>query len=220
MKKIIGFLALFLLCNSAFAQEKNVSLDLRDAPIRTCLEMAFKQANINNFVIDNNVAGFVTLTITDQPFELALKLIMRGATTPLTYIKENNIYIVKPRTISLVPQTAGPDPIPETSSNNVSFEIIPLVYIDPADLLGAFGNILFINQGRRQMGGMNGNMGGGFNNSAGNSFLGGGGSFGGNMGMGTGGGGMGNAGGMMGGMGSMGGMNSFGNGGFGGGRNF
>ena len=145
---------------------------------------------------------------------------MRGATTPLTYIKENNIYIVKPRTISLVPQTAGPDPIPETSSNNVSFEIIPLVYIDPADLLGAFGNILFINQGRRQMGGMNGNMGGGFNNSAGNSFLGSGGGFGGNMGMGAGGGGMGNAGGMMGGMGSMGGMNSFGNGGFGGGRNF
>ena len=55
MKKIFGFLALLILCNSAFAQEKNVSLDLKDAPVRTCLEMAFKQADINNFVIE---AGF------------------------------------------------------------------------------------------------------------------------------------------------------------------
>jgi len=78
-------------------QERNpnsITLDLKDAPIRTVIEMAFKQAGITNYVIDNNVAGFVTMTITDQPFENALKLIMRAATTPLTYIKENNVYIV------------------------------------------------------------------------------------------------------------------------------
>ena len=72
----------------------NISIELNDSPIRTSLEMLFKQANIQNYVIDNNVAGFVSLRITDQPFELALKLVMRGASEPLTYIKENGVYIV------------------------------------------------------------------------------------------------------------------------------
>jgi len=89
---------------TAYAQQErnpnSITLDLKDAPIRTTLEMAFKQAGITNYVIDNNVAGFVTMTITEQPFENALKLIMRAATVPLTYIKENNVYIVKPRQIS------------------------------------------------------------------------------------------------------------------------
>ena len=222
MKKFVALLVCLLACSPMFAQEKNVSLDLRDAPVRTCLEMAFKQADINNFVIDNNVAGFVTMTITDQPFEVALKLIMRGATSPLTYIKENNVYIVKPRSITPVPQTAGPDPIPQTATNNVSFERIPLTYIDPYDLMSAFGNILFINQFQRSRGGMQNGMGaggnGGFGSSGGfgNGSMGGFGGAGMGNGNGMGGGAMGGFGGMMGSSGGMGG----GVGGFGGGRNF
>jgi len=224
MKKIFGFLALLILCNSAFAQEKNVSLDLKDAPVRTCLEMAFKQADINNFVIDNNVAGFVTMTITDQPFEVALKLIMRGASTPLTYTKENNVYIVKPRRIVI---EANPDPnfysdlLMETNRNSITWERISLTFIDPFDLMSAFGNIILISQFNRP-GGMNGSNMGGFGGGSNNNSFGGGGGIGGGMGMGLGGGGMGNAGGMMGGMGGMmGGMGMGGGmGGFGGGRNF
>lgn len=224
MKKIFGFLALIILCNSAFAQEKNVSLDLKDAPVRTCLEMAFKQADINNFVIDNNVAGFVTMTITDQPFEVALKLIMRGATTPLTYTKENNVYIVKPRRIVI---QANPDTnfysdlLMETNRNSITWERISLTFIDPVDLIPSFGNIILISQFNRP-GGMNGSNMGGFGGGSNNNSFGGGGSIGGGMGMGFGGGGMGNAGGMMGGMGGMmGGMGMGGGmGGFGGGRNF
>ena len=181
---------------SAHAQQErnpnSITLDLKDAPIRTVIEMAFKQAGITNYVIDNNVAGFVTMTITDQPFENALKLIMRAATTPLTYIKENNVYIVKPRQITVSNPTPAPDLTEDTSTrNNVSFERIPLIFIDPMDLMGAFGNITFIRQFNRGGGG-GGGMGGGM----------GGGGMGGGMG-GMGGGGMG------------GGM-----GGFGGGRNF
>lgn len=148
-------------------QERNpssITMDLKDAPIRTTLEMAFKQAGIVNYVIDNNVAGFVTMTITDQPFENALKLIMRAATVPLTYIKENNVYIVKPRQISQNTLPATPDISQETApTNNVSFERIPLTFIDPIDLMGAFGNILYIRQFNRSgggMGGMGGGMGG------------------------------------------------------------
>ena len=151
---------------TAYAQQErnpnSITLDLKDAPIRTTLEMAFKQAGITNYVIDNNVAGFVTMTITDQPFENALKLIMRAATVPLTYIKENNVYIVKPRQISQNTLPATPDISQEsTATNNVSFERIPLIFIDPMDLMGAFGNITFIRQfNRGGGGGMGGGMGG------------------------------------------------------------
>ncbi len=227
---------------SAHAQQdrnpNSITLDLKDAPIRTVIEMAFKQAGITNYVIDNNVAGFVTMTITEQPFENALKLIMRAATTPLTYIKENNVYIVKPRQITQSNPTPAPDLTQEeTTRNNVSFERIPLIFIDPMDLMGAFGNITFIRQFNRGGGGGMGGMGGGMGGMGGGmGGMGGGmGGMGGGMGGmggggmgGMGGGGMGGMGGGMGGMGGgmggmggggMGGMGG-GMGGFGGGRNF
>jgi hypothetical protein len=222
MKKFLvlfGFMFL-VMSKMTFAQNANdkISLDLKDAPVRSTLELAFKQAGINNYVIDNEVAGFITMTITDQPFENTLKLIMRAASTPLTYVKENDVYIVKLRKITEFKPTPLPDLTTVAPTNSVIFERIPLTYIDPMDLVSAFGNILYIGQFAR-----NGNMGG---MGMGGGMMGGGmgGSFGGGMG-GMGGGGMGGgvSGGMGGGM--MGGMGSFGNamggsGGFGGGRNF
>jgi len=201
---------------TAYAQQErnpnSITLDLKDAPIRTTLEMAFKQAGITNYVIDNNVAGFVTMTITDQPFENALKLIMRAATVPLTYIKENNVYIVKPRQIAQNTLPATPDISQEVpATNNVSFERIPLTFIDPVDLMGAFGNIILIQQFMR--GGGGGGMGGGMGGMGGGM---------GGMGGGMGGGGGGRGGGMGGMGGGMGGGRGMGGGmgGFGGGRNF
>ena len=210
MKKLVASFACLVACSPVFAQ--NISVDLKDAPVRTTLEMMFKQAGIKNYVIDNSVAGFVTMKLEGQPFENSLKLVMRAATLPLTYTKENDVWIVKQRIITPTPVTGGPDPIPETILNKTSFERIPLTYIDPFDLMSAFGNILFINQFQRfQGGGMNGmgNSFGGF----GNNSMAGNGSFGGQMGGGMGGGAMGGMGGMMGGA-----FN--GSGGFGGGRNF
>ena len=212
MKKLLALLVAICACNVSFAQ--NITVDLKDAPVRTTLEMMFKQAGIKNYVIDNSVAGFVTMKLEDQPFESSLKLVMRAATIPLTYIKENDVWIVKQRIVTPSPQTGGPDPIPETILNKTSFERIPLTFIDPVDLMSVFGNILLINQFSRYTGGMNGsgmgNFGGGFGNS----------SFGGNGGFGMG-GGNGMGGGAMGGFGggAFGGMNG-GMGGFGGGRNF
>jgi hypothetical protein len=214
MKKLVALLVCLVVCSPVFAQ--NISVDLKDAPVRTTLEMMFKQAGIKNYVIENSVAGFVTMKLEDQPFENSLKLVMRAATVPLTYTKENNVWIVKSRRITI---EANPDPnynsdpLPIMSN---SFEVIKLNHIDPFDLMSVLGNILFVNQFQRFQGGMNGNIGGGFGSSGG---LGGG-----SMG-GFGGAGMGNGNGMGGGAmggfggGAFGGMNG-GAGGFGGGRNF
>lgn len=209
MKKLIIAFVFALFCSSSYAQ--NITVDLKDAPVRTTLEMMFKQAGIKNYVIDNSVVGFITMTLEDQPFENSLKLVMRAATVPLTYTKENDVWIVKERVFTEFKQ-----PTPEITveqPRGVMFERIPLTFIDPIDLMSAFGFILDIRQFGRY-GGMNGsgmgNFGGGTNNS----------SFGGNGGLGLG-SGNGVGGGAMGGFGGAfgGGMNG-GMGGFGGGRNF
>ena len=214
MKKLVALLVCLVVCSPVFAQ--NISVDLKDAPVRTTLEMMFKQAGIKNYVIENSVAGFVTMKLEDQPFENSLKLVMRAATVPLTYTKENNVWIVKSRRITI---EANPDPNYNSDTLPImsnSFEFIKLNHIDPFDLMSVLGNILFVNQFQRFQGGMNGNIGGGFGSSGG---LGGG-----SMG-GFGGAGMGNGNGMGGGAmggfggGAFGGMNG-GAGGFGGGRNF
>lgn len=213
MKKLVALLVCLVVCSPVFAQ--NISVDLKDAPVRTTLEMMFKQAGIKNYVIENSVAGFVTMKLEDQPFENSLKIVMRAATVPLTYTKENDVWIVKQRIVTPTPQTGGPDPIPETILNKTSFERIPLTFIDPVDLMSVFGNILLINQFQRPKGGMNGSGMGNFGGGSGNSSFGGNGSFGMGGGNGMGGGAMGGFGGMMGSQGGFG-----GNGGFGGGRNF
>jgi hypothetical protein len=194
-------------------------MELKDAPVRTSLEMIFKQAGIKSYVIENSVYGVISMNLSEQPFENALKLVMRANTIPLTYTKENDVYIVKSRKIVIGPNpepTNYSDLIMERTRNSITWEKIQLNHIDPFDLQAVLGNILFINQFSRYTGGMNGNIGGGFGSSGG---LGGGsmGGFGG-VGMGN---GNGMGGGAMGGFGggAFGGMNG-GAGGFGGGRNF
>ena len=215
MKKFFTLLSILLICSCSFAQS-NITMELKDAPVRTSLEMIFKQAGIKSYVIENSVYGVISMNLTDQPFENSLMLVMRANTVPLTYTKENDVYIVKARRIVI---EANPEPtnysdlIAERSRNSITWEKIHLNYIDPFDLQAVLGNILFINQFGRFTG--NGSSMGGSGNGAGNSSFGGNGGFGGQAGNGMGGGAMGGFGGMMG---SQGGFS--GNGGFGGGRNF
>jgi hypothetical protein len=211
MKKLFALLVLLVSCSVSFAQS-NITMELKDAPVKTSLEMIFKQAGIKSYVIENSVYGVISMNLSDQPFENTLKLIMRANTVPLTYTKENDVYIVKARRIVI---EANPEPtnysdlIMERTKTSIAWEKIHLNHIDPFDLQAVLGNILFINQFSRYTGGMNGSNMGSFGGGNGN------GSFGGNGGLGMGGGAMGGFGGMMG---SQGGFS--GNGGFGGGRNF
>ena len=217
MKKLFALLVLLVSCSVSFAQS-NITMELKDAPVRASLEMIFKQAGIKSYVIENSVYGVISMNLSDQPFENALKLVMRANTVPLTFTKENDVYIVKARRIVI---EANPEPtnysdlIMERTKTSIAWEKIHLNHIDPFDLQAVLGNILFINQFSRYTGGMNGSSMGNFGGGAGNGSFGGNGGFGMGGGNGMGGGAMGGFGGMMG---SQGGFS--GNGGFGGGRNF
>ena len=217
MKKLFALLVLLVSCSVSFAQS-NITMELKDAPVKTSLEMIFKQAGIKSYVIENSVYGVISMNLSDQPFENALKLVMRANTVPLTYTKENDVYIVKARRIVI---EANPEPtnysdlIVERTKTSIAWEKIHLNHIDPFDLQAVLGNILFINQFSRYTGGMNGSNMGSFGGGNGNGSFGGNGGLGMGNGNGMGGGAMGGFGGMMG---SQGGFS--GNGGFGGGRNF
>ena len=217
MKKLFALLVLLVSCSVSFAQS-NITMELKDAPVKTSLEMIFKQAGIKSYVIENSVYGVISMNLSDQPFENALKLVMRANTVPLTYTKENDVYIVKARRIVI---EANPEPtnysdlIMERTKTSIAWEKIHLNHIDPFDLQAVLGNILFINQFSRYTGGMNGSNMGSFGGGNGNGSFGGNGGLGMGNGNGMGGGAMGGFGGMMG---SQGGFS--GNGGFGGGRNF
>ena len=156
MKKFFTLLMVSLICSYSFAQS-NITMELKDAPVRTSLEMIFKQAGIKSYVIDNSVYGFVSMNLTDQPFENSLKLVMRANTVPLTYTKENDVYIVKTRVSTEYKQSTPKITIEQP--RGVVFEKIYLNHIDPFDLQSVLGNILFINQFSRFTGGING-MGG------------------------------------------------------------
>ena len=72
MKKLLALLVVLCACSFSYAQ--NISIDVKDEPVRTTLEKMFVKAGIKNYVIENSVAGFVTMTLEDQPFENSLKL--------------------------------------------------------------------------------------------------------------------------------------------------
>jgi len=119
-------------------------MELKDAPVRTSLEMIFKQAGIKSYVIENSVYGVISMNLSDQPFENSLKLVMRANTVPLIYTRENDVYIVKARVFTEYKQST-----PEISlekPKGIMFEKIYFNHIDPFDLQAIFGNILFINQ--------------------------------------------------------------------------
>jgi hypothetical protein len=99
----------------------------------------FNSAGVQ-FAIAPNVAGFITLRIADQPFDNALRLIMRASSVPLSYFVEGGVYFVRPRPLV---DPAHPITLPVDVTNPklqyLPLEQIQLTYIDAADLSSILG---------------------------------------------------------------------------------
>lgn len=148
-----------------------VTIKTNDSPVRRTLEGIFQQAGIANYIIESGVAGFVTVNLTDQPFESALKLVMRANTVPLTYTRESGVWIVKPRLAPAAPLTEAPTaPEPESPSNAPRYERIALTHVDPADLQTVLGGILTIQNFTRQRNSQGFSPGQGLNNNGRSGF--------------------------------------------------
>lgn len=119
----------------------NVTLDVKDAPIRDVLTELFREVKVD-YSIDPGVSGFVTLHLTDQPLDSALRLVLRASGEPLNYSHDGGIYIVKPRQIASIAPVAPAFASAGATQPDVReehFAVINLVYIDPADLAQLLG---------------------------------------------------------------------------------
>jgi len=142
---LMSTLTAYAQSNKFFDNAKNVSIDYIDAPVRSVIEQMMKQGNVKNYLISNDVEGFVTLKLDDQKFETALKIMMRANKIPLLYKIENDVLIIEKRKESIILNNTPPE-IKQESSENDSWEIIPLNFIDPLDLQIVFGNIINMRQ--------------------------------------------------------------------------
>ncbi len=129
--------------NSALPVTKPISLDLKDASIRRAIDQLFKTANLP-YTLDSAASGFVTLKSSNLSFEQALQLLLRTATVPLTYTRENGVYRIYPRDASPTPQTEGmPRPVtldlanaPLRAALMQLFELANVNYSLPPDMQG------------------------------------------------------------------------------------
>lgn len=218
---------------AAATPDKQVTLDLRDIPLRNAIALLFQGTGIQ-YAIDPNVTNVpVTLNIRDISLPAALRLIVRQAAVSipgLTSAKEGDIYLIRIRQAPPpAPAVAEEPPVDQQASDQeLTWEKIPIQFNNVAVFALAFGgtmlptelDVLMNSSGGGGgygggMGGYGGGMGGGGGFGGGYGGMGGGlGGFGGGLGGGFGGGGLGGFGG--GGFGG-GGLGGFGGGGFGGG---
>ncbi len=213
---------------------KPISLNLHNVPIQTALQLLFTGAGIRNTSIDSDVQGSANITVSDVPFNLALRTLLGSVNPPLTYDIVDGVYKVKvlravappaPPVVSTTPVIDANATGNAPADGPKRFYHIPIDKYDAyyiARLLGAQGIVQVGINDVVQAGGGQGNNGGGNNNRQGG--FGGGSSFGGGSGFGGGsfGGGSGpnitSIGGASGG--GFGGGSSFGGGGFSGGGRY
>lgn len=128
-------------------QEKQpvVTVEAKDADVRDVLTKLFKDADVKNFAIGNDVAGYITITLKNQPLEAALNLIARTASPRLTWSKTDGVYEVKRRAV----RASGSDATvvlsePQSaaeSSGERRVDVIHLMYADARDIVAVLTGV-------------------------------------------------------------------------------
>ncbi len=86
----------------AQAEERPITLELRDLSIDDALKLIFKSTPYS-YVLASNVTGRITLTLNNVTFTQALRAILDIQN--LTYRREGNIYYITPKTEATTTQT-------------------------------------------------------------------------------------------------------------------
>ena len=172
------FLSGFAFAFAVLAQEDNspVSLELKDADVRSAIESLFRGRN-RNYSIAQDVSGVIpSCSISGLPFDQALKSLLKSA--GLVYRVENSVYMIskKPETstaglvdtsaVALGTDTASVD---TTTTVESIIDKIPLSNTGASEILsimqgsgvsGGYGG--YSGYGGGMMGGMMGGYGGGY----------------------------------------------------------
>ena len=172
MRKLLACAAVIAVfsgwCLAAWAQEtapeqQRISLDLRDAEIRSALDMLFKSKPGSSYVLDAGVTGVVNMKLDEVTWVNALRSMLTSA--KLDYRVEDNIYHIFPKSTATTTTaygtgptvgspgagayggtTAGGASTPGVSATAVArtgtrpkFQLVTVKYADPAEMAGLFG---------------------------------------------------------------------------------
>jgi len=150
------FVASFACAIALAAAEDNspVSLDLKDADVKSAIESLFRGRN-RNYSITQDVTGVIpSLSITGVPFDQALKSLLKSA--GLVYRVENSVYIIskKPEVSATALVDTSAVAATDTSAVDTTTTVESIIDKIPLSNTGA-SQILSIMQGN----GVNGNSG-------------------------------------------------------------
>ena len=100
----LGLVSLAIAASSR-ADEPTLTLDFRDAPARSALELVLSLEN-KSYTIGSGVSGFLTAKVAGQRFGSAMDIMVRGLTTPAVWTADPmGIVHIEAR-----PGPAGPPP--------------------------------------------------------------------------------------------------------------
>ena len=104
------------------------SLNLQDVDVRDALRALFKYANGTSYVVQPEVQGTVTISLSNVKFELALRNILDQVKA--TFRIEGGIYqiIARKEDTGTTPDNPNPQPVPAANNQPVR---IPLNHADP-----------------------------------------------------------------------------------------
>ena len=145
---VVTLLVTGLACAVVMAAEDNspVTLDLKDADVKSAIESLFRGRN-RNYSISQDVAGAIpSLSITGVPFDQALKSLLKSA--GLVYRVENNVYMINKKPETSASATMDPSAMVAVDSSAVDTTTTVESIIDkiPLSNTGA-SEILAIMQG-------------------------------------------------------------------------
>jgi hypothetical protein len=180
--------------SSSGETSKHVTIQFKDVPIKSAIQMLFDGTGLN-YAVDPTVQGTVNVSLVDVPFADALSTILKISNPPLTVRKENGIYMIAPQKEEVAAVVTAPPAVTAeapTVERKKTLEKISIGYADVYDIATIFGAQI-VQSRATQMSGGSGGMGGGmgsmgssmgggmsgFGSSGGSSFGGGSTSFGG-----------------------------------------
>lgn len=149
---LLAVVAFMLSATCALAQEQRISLELKDADVKSSLSMLFKNQPGKSYVIEGGATGIVNVSLRDVPWEQALRAILDSAN--LTWVKDGDIYHIRPATMSLAPAPLAPEvstpslsPVAAnapysrapTSEGTIYMGIVPVLHASVFDMARWFG---------------------------------------------------------------------------------
>ncbi|HOK55183.1 MAG TPA: secretin and TonB N-terminal domain-containing protein [Armatimonadota bacterium] len=148
--------------NDSALSQKRITLNVRDADLKTVLMSIFNQAGVN-YTFAAEVQGMVTANIDNQPVDVALRLLLspRG----YTWKKTGDVYIVAKREEVEKPIGGQYEPpsidISDPITEEVRLEKIPLNFVDAYDIVAILNGEDTRSREYNNIGGLYGGFGGG-----------------------------------------------------------